>query len=111
MFKSSKSEMASLDYQEAEDEIMQGKKEYHRQLEVPFSISFLFLSIYISETCTRVYGTYPGSIPSISALKKSNAFSDIVSFVGFSAMQFSGRSTIFMSLGLMFLHLSRVLWS
>lgn len=37
VFKSSKPEMVSIDYQEAEDEIMEGKKEYHRQLEVFFS--------------------------------------------------------------------------
>lgn len=36
MFKSSKPEIVSIDYQEAEHEIMEGKKEYHRQLEVFF---------------------------------------------------------------------------
>lgn len=33
VFKSSKPEMVSIDYQEAEYEITEGKKEYHRQLE------------------------------------------------------------------------------
>lgn len=38
MFKKSKSEMLSIDNQEAEDEITQRKKEYHRQLEVIISL-------------------------------------------------------------------------
>lgn len=57
MFKSSKPEIVSIDYQEAEHEIMEGKKEYHRQLEVLFFflLSFLcfFLYVYISETCAE----------------------------------------------------------
>lgn len=46
MFKSSKPEIVSIDYQEAEHEIMEGKKEYHRQLEVFFFV--VKLSLFLS---------------------------------------------------------------
>lgn len=121
LFKSSKLKAVNEGPDQHEDDILQGKKEYHRQLEVPLSpytyIHCHFNCIHICHIllCTGFFNfillekqvkrdTKP-------FLFSHSHFCFLILIFGFRGMQFSERRIIFMFLGVISHHLFIILLS